>query len=118
MKKVLLVDDEVDLGWILKEIIQDAGHRLIYASTVKEGIQKFKKSKNLDIAIIDSRLGNEDGLTFIRKAKMINEKVNLMMMSAFGTPDVKNKAQRLGVRHFLDKPLKIERLLDIVNQDS
>ena len=116
-KNVLLVDDEEDLGWILRKIIQEAGHRFIYASTLKEGMEKFKKSTNLDIAIIDLRLENENGLVFIKKAKMmkINTKVKFIMISAFGTPGLKDKARQLGVRHFLDKPLKAEKLLHIIN---
>lgn len=116
-KNVLLVDDEEDLGWILKKIIREAGHRIIYASTLKEGIEKFKKSKNLDIAIIDLRLENENGLVFIKKAKMIkvHKKIKFIMISAFGTPKTKDKARQLGVRHFLDKPLKAETLLNIIN---
>lgn len=116
-KKILLIDDEEDLGWILKKIIRDAGHRLSYASTLKGGIQKFKNSKNLNIAIVDLRLNNENGLIFVKKAQTINNKVKLIMISAFGTPNVKNKARRLGVKYFLDKPLKPERLLNIINRD-
>jgi len=116
-RKVLLVDDEEDLGWILNKIIRDAGHRLIYASTLTEGIRKLKNSKKLDMAIIDLRLGNDSGLTFIKKAKTINCKVKLTVISAFGTDEIKNKARRLGVRHFLDKPVKPEKLLDIIDRD-
>jgi len=119
-KNVLLVDDEEDLGWILKKIIREAGHRLICASTLKEGLEKFKKSRNLDIAIIDLRLENENGLVLIKKAKMakINTKVKFIMISAFGTSKSKDKARHLGVRHFLDKPLKAEKLLEIINHGA
>ena len=119
-KNVLLVDDEEDLGWILKKIIREAGHRLIYASTLKQGMEKFKKSKNLDVAIVDLRLENENGLIFIKKAKMlrINTKVEFIMISAFGTSNSKDKARQLGVKHFLDKPLKAEKILNIINRDS
>ena len=117
-KRILLIDDEEDLGWILRKIVHDAGHRLIFASTLKEGMQKFRNSKTLDMAIIDLRIGNESGLTFIRKAKTINGKVRLIMISAFGTPDVEHKARRLGAHHFLHKPLRPERLLDIINRES
>lgn len=115
-KSVLLVDDEKDLGWILKKIIRDAGHRLICASSLKEGMEKFKKSKNLDIVIVDLRLENESGLTFIKKANMSNKKAHFIMISAFGTPKTRDKARRLGVKHFLDKPLKPEKLLSIIDQ--
>ena len=117
-KKILLVDDEEDLGWILRKIVQDAGHRLIFASTLTEGMQKFKSSRSLDVVIIDLRLGDESGLTFVKKAKTINGKVKVVMISAFGSPDIEHKARRLGVHHFLHKPLKPERLLDIINRDG
>ncbi len=117
-RKILLVDDEEDLGWILKKIMRDAGHKLLLASTFSEGIQKFKKLKNLDMAIIDLRLDNNDGIKFIKKATEINNKVKLIMISAFGTPETKEQARQLGVRYFLDKPLKTERLLEIINRES
>lgn len=115
-KKVLLVDDERDLGWIIEKIIREAGHTFIFASTFEEGIEKFRKSRNLDIAIVDLRIENGNGLTFIRNTKTIRPKIKFVMISAYGTPEVKEKARQLGVHHFLDKPLRLERLLDIINQ--
>lgn len=117
-KRILLIDDEEDLGWILRKIIHDAGHRLIFASTLKEGMQKFRNSRSLDMVIVDLRIGDESGLTFIKRAKTINENVSLVMISAFGTSDIESKARRLGVHHFLHKPLRAERLLDIINRES
>jgi DNA-binding NtrC family response regulator len=117
-RKILLVDNEEDMGWILQKIIRDAGHRLIFASTFKEGIQKIKRLKTLEMAIIDLRLEEEDnGLTFIREAKTINPKVIFVMISAFEDVDIKNKARELGARHFMDKPINVVRLLDIINHD-
>ena len=117
-KQVLLIDDEEDLGWIMREIFREAGHSLIWATSAREGMAKFKNSRDLDIAIIDLRLGRESGLTFAKKARAINDKVQLIMISALGTEDVEKKARRLGVHHFLHKPLKAERLLDIINREG
>jgi len=116
-KEVLLVDDEKDLGWIMQGIIQEAGHRFTFASSVKEGIEKFKRTKRLDVVIVDLHLKNESGLVFVRKARAINRRVKLIMLSAFGTAEAKNKARRLGVEQFLDKPITPDRLLDIINYE-
>ena len=116
-KKVLLVDDEAEIIWILRKIIRDAGHKPICATSGKEGLEKFKRSRNLDIAIIDLMLDDENGLTFIRKAKAVNDKVKFVIISAFGTSDTESKARRLGVRHFFHKPLRVERLLETINKD-
>ena len=115
---ILLVDDEKDLGWILRNIFREAGHSLIFASTLKEGLRKFKKSKRLDAAIIDLMLGKESGLAFVRKVRTINAKVPLIMISALSDADIKDEAGRLGVSCFLDKPLKPERLLEIFNSEG
>ncbi len=114
-KSILLVDDELDLGCILQEFFQEAGHRFIFASSIKEGMEKIKKFKKLDLAIVDLKLGNDSGLTFIKKAKAIKDKVRFVMMSAYGDLGIKTEARRLGVSHFLDKPLKPERLLETIN---
>lgn len=117
-KKVLLVDDEKDLGWIMKEIFKEAGHSLVFATSAKEGMEKFKKIRNLDTAIIDLTLGRESGLTFAKKARAINGKVQLVMISAFGSQDVEKKARRIGIHHFLHKPLKAESVLNIINGEN
>lgn len=117
-KSILLVDDELDLGYILQEFFQEAGHRFIFASSIKEGMEKIKKFKSLDLAIVDLKIGNDSGLTFIRKAKAVKDKVRFIMMSAFGDSGRKTEARRLGVSHFLDKPFKVDRLLDILNPES
>lgn len=114
-RKILLVDDEEDILWIMKKIVKEAGHKLITATTAREGIEKFRKSKDLYMAMVDLRLGNENGLAFIRKAKKINNRVKFVMITAFGDANVRAKARQLGARHFLDKPLKVEKILDIIN---
>ncbi len=116
-RKILLVDDDEGIAWIMKKIVKEAGHRLMTAATAKEGMGKFKRSRDLDMAIIDLRLGNDSGFTFVKKAKEVNDKVKFVMISAFGDPDIKAKAREIGVRHFLDKPLKAEKLLDIIQRD-
>lgn len=117
-RRVLLVDNEKDLGWILRKVFREAGHSLIFASTFKEGLQKFKRAKRLDVAIVDLMLGEESGLAFVREAKTINDKIPLIMISALLEPDIKYQARRLGVSHFLDKPLQPERLLNAISGEG
>ena len=117
-KTILLVDDEKDLGWSLRKIVQDSGHRFIFAPTLKVGLQKFMRSKGLDMAIVDLMLRNESGLKFIERAKKISKRVEFVMISAFGDSELKSEARQLGVQHFLDKPFKVEKLLEIINHES
>ncbi|MFH1504201.1 MAG: response regulator [Candidatus Omnitrophota bacterium] len=90
---------------------------MIFASTFQEGIQRFKRIRNLDMVIIGLRLEDKSGLNFAQKVRKADGKVKFIMISAFGTAEMKLKARSLGVYHFLDKPLKVERLLGIINTD-
>jgi len=117
-RKILLVDDEADLGWIMKKIIRDAGHKLIYAPDIKTGIVKLQKIKSLDFVLVDLRIRRESGLLFIKNAKKINSRAKIIMISAFGTHEARKKARQLGANYFLDKPLRPERILDMINRAS
>ncbi|MBI5206306.1 MAG: response regulator [Candidatus Firestonebacteria bacterium] len=113
-KEILLVDDEEDLGWILQKVFSDMGYKFIFASTIKDGLKKIRKYENLDVAIIDFKIDKENGFDFIKKAKKINNKIEFIMISAFGDLDIKEKAKQSGIQHFLDKPIKLEKLLYLV----
>jgi DNA-binding NtrC family response regulator len=118
LKKILIVDDDKDIEWIFHKILGDKGHKVSCAVTYNEGMRKFKNSKYLDIAIVDFKLSSEkNGLMFIKNARKINNNVKFIMISAFGTPELKKKANELGVCSFLDKPMRIERLLQVINED-
>ena len=116
-KEVLLLDDEEEIGWIMGKFLRDAGHRFSYVCTASEAIKKVKASKNLDMVIVDFKLSDGNGLGFIKKARSINNRVRFAMLTAHGTAEVRKKANDLGVDYFLDKPLRIEKLLDIVAKD-
>lgn len=114
-KRVLLVDDEREIGWILGKIICECGHKFIFAVTLQEGMQRVKEDKRIDVAIIDLRLGENSGLALIKRVKQLNDKICLIMLTAFEAGDVENKARQAGANYFLSKPLQVERLLGILN---
>ncbi len=114
-KKILLVDDEEAMVWIMEKILNEAGHTAVCAVTARAGMEKINNSKELDIAIVDLVLDEDDGLTFIKKARSINREIKFIMISAYGTPENKSDARELGVCAFLDKPFKPESLLNAID---
>lgn len=115
-KKVLLVDDEKDMGWILGKIVRDAGHYFAFACTWQEALSRLQRGKNIDVVIVDVRLGAVSGLALLQKAKRQNAAVCLVMLTAVEAADVESKARRLGADYFFHKPVKVERLLEILNR--
>lgn len=100
---------------MLKTTLEDAG---ISARLVKRGrdaLQVFKKEK-IEIALIDLRLPDIDGIDLLRELKKFDTDTKFVIMTAFGTIDRAVEAMKLGAYDFLTKPFDVEQLITFVNR--
>lgn len=118
--KVLIVDDnEVSRG-ILKEQISAFGVDAVTVASGRAAIQQVKDQavqKPFDLVIMDWRMPEMDG---IETAKAILDDTSIdhtpmaIMVSAFGREDVAKKAEKIGIRNFLMKPINQSLLFDTI----
>ena len=83
-KKVLILDDEVEMLTILEDMLTDIGCVVLKASNVAEGMNLIRATSDLDVIITDSRMGDERGLEII--ANVLADRSlcqNLIMCSGF-----------------------------------
>ena len=119
--RVLIVDDEEDLCWMLAKILQDEdlNYQVLSAHTGKAALRHLQKDKNIRLTLLDVRLpdlGETGGLSLLKKVKRLRPNMPVILMSAFGAPHVKSQATRLGAVAFLDKPFRIEKLLKLIRE--
>ena len=76
MKKVLIVEDDKDFLWILRQSFDNQGLSIIYAMDGQEGLAMAQKERP-DLIIVDILLPKMDGISMAReiKAKGINAKI-------------------------------------------
>src|SRR5215472_10052149 len=107
--RVLVVDDEPEMCETCRKILARHGHQLWLAESGAAGLQKLRELP-IDLAIIDLRLPDMDGLEVLRQAKKINPDIVVIMITAHGTVDTAIEAVREGAFDYLLKPFPMAAL--------
>jgi DNA-binding NtrC family response regulator len=114
--RVLVVDDEPEMCETCRKILARQGHEIWLAEKGEAGLQKLRETL-IDLAIIDLRLPDMDGLEVLRQAKKINPDMIAIMITAHGTVDTAIEAVREGAFDYLLKPFSMAEL-EVTTQRS
>jgi len=110
MNRILVVDDERDMRWLLCGILKEEGYGVREADTGKKALQFFKKSPP-DLVLLDLKIpGGDDGIEILKKIKAINQDTPAIMLTAYGNISSAVEAIKLGAYDYLTKPFENERL--------
>ncbi len=115
--KILIVDDEVPLLKNLQGYLGSLDDRfqVLTATSGEEGLAVLERDDDIDVLVTDVRLPGMDGIELVRRVKARKAGLPVVVMSAYGTPDLKREARTEGALTFLEKPVDIEefrRLLE------
>ena len=117
IKKILIIDDEKDMCWLLSEVLTKRRYRVTTASTGKEGIAQVKKEIP-DLVFLDLKLPDIGGIKVLPRIKKINPKIVVCIITAYGTQELQKEARNKGASHFLDKPFSIKEILRVIRESS
>lgn len=108
MKKVLVVDDELSIRLLLREIIEDLDMEVFEAETAIVGLQMIKAEK-FDLIIMDIQMPQMNGLDAMRKLREITD-TPVFILTAFS--HLEGVVENLGVeiQGFVEKPFDIDEL--------
>jgi len=105
-KKILLVDDSQLFYRFVKDVLKKEDIEIIWAKTMKEAIDKFKKEKP-DLTLIDIILADTSGVDVIRKIKEINPDSNIVVISGLDKEYVIKEALDAGATDYMIKNTSI-----------
>lgn len=111
--RVLIVDDELPICQLLKELLEDDGYRVGYVLNGNDALSAIK-SDPPDIVLLDIRLPDLDGICLLKKIKDNNPGAAVIIISAFGTVALATEAIKTGAEDFIEKPLEANRVLTTV----
>jgi len=111
---VLVVDDEVDIRALIKDILTDEGYGVTVAADAEEA-RKARADQEFDLILLDIWMPDTDGITLLREWSDSGDlKCPVVIMSGHGTVDAAVEATRLGAFDFVEKPLSLAKLLRTV----
>lgn len=104
---ILIVDDEKSIRETLGDIFSEEGYEVFTAGLGKEAIERARE-KFINIAIVDLKLPDMDGLEVIRALKQINPQIRNVMITAYGSMDTVIKVLKEGAVDYIPKPFEVE----------
>ncbi|MBM3404190.1 MAG: response regulator transcription factor [Bacteroidetes bacterium] len=108
--RVLLAEDDRNLGNILKDYLIAKGYDVTLCVNGQEAFNAFKKLE-LDFCIIDIMMPVKDGFTLIKEIRQIDSRIPLLILTAKSLQEDKLKGFELGADDYLTKPFSMDELL-------
>jgi DNA-binding response OmpR family regulator len=109
-KKILLVEDDINLGNSLKEYLGLNDYDITLAKNGIEGFEKFKK-ENFDLCILDVMMPYKDGFTLAKEIREENNLVPIFFLTAKNLKEDVLKGFKVGADDYMTKPFDSDVLL-------
>lgn len=115
LKKILVVDDEEDICWSLKEFLvnQELHAQVVTAGSGEEALEKLARER-IDLVITDIRMPGMSGLDLLVEIKNRFPYISVIVMTAFPSSEFKREALLKGGMYFVEKPFDIKDLREKV----
>ena len=115
--EILIIDDNPDIRFILKDLISEAGYETRIAANYNQALKEIDK-KLPDVAIIDVKLdkGDNDGIELLNHIKSKNKDIPVIIISGHANIEMAIKSLKSGAFEFLEKPFDEERLMNFVKR--
>ncbi len=114
MKYILLAEDDLDFGNILKQYLEISGFNITWAKNGEEALDYFK-SQTFDICVFDVMMPKMDGFTLAEKIIDINPESPFIFLTARKLKEDKIKGLKLGADDYIVKPFEAEELVLRIN---
>jgi DNA-binding NtrC family response regulator len=110
MTKVLVVDDDPDIRWVLSKILTNEGFEVVLAEDGEAAVHHFQADAPCAV-LLDLRMPVLGGIEALEKIRQLSPEVPVIMLTAYGDIPTAVEAMRRGADDFLTKPFDVEDLL-------
>jgi len=107
--RVLIVDDEKNMRWVLNEALTSGGFEVSEATNGKEALDAVAEQAP-DIMVLDHRMPAPDGMEVLRVLRANGHTFPIIMLTAHGNVQTAVEAMKAGANEYLTKPFDLEEL--------
>jgi two-component system response regulator (stage 0 sporulation protein F) len=112
---ILVVDDQLGVRRLLFETFKEEHHTVEMAADGIEALQ-IMQDFHPDLILMDMKMPGMNGLETLRRIRAMGNKVDVIMMTAYGDSQNMVQAKGLDVIHYLSKPFDLFELRDLVRE--
>lgn len=107
--RILLCEDDENLGMLLREYLQAKGYETVLCSDGEEGYREFLRSK-FNLCVFDVMMPKKDGFTLAKEIRMTNTEVPIVFLTAKTLKEDIFEGFKIGADDYLTKPFSMEEL--------
>lgn len=112
IKKILIIDDEADIRFLLKRALTSYNYYVCEAENLKRGLEIYNE-EHPDIVILDVNLPDGIGIYYARKFK---SETNIVIFISADHDKLADGYKEAGANGFLKKPFVIDQLLSVIEK--
>ncbi len=112
---IMVIDDDLAIRELLYRILAKKGYEVTTAIGAEQALQLLEKTKP-DLVVVDLKMPGMDGLAFVKKAKLSDKNLLIIMLTGFGDELVEMEAKKAGVQAFLRKDMGINLFIESINK--
>jgi len=112
---ILVVDDEVSILRALDRFLTDQGYGVSTCDNFESAVNILSEGF-VDLALVDLKLGSQDGINLIQKIQKISPQTSSIIMTGFGSIETAVEAVKAGAFHYVTKPFEFADLLNLVQK--
>lgn len=115
MRKILVVDDDAELRMSIVSALAEGQYQVDQASDGEEAVNRVKASQ-YDLVLMDVNMPRLSGIEALKEIKAHDPSIMVLMLTAFSNIRDAVEATRLGAYNYLEKPVKSDNLVYMIDQ--
>ncbi len=111
MESILIIDDDINLGTVLKEELEEIGYNVHFRNSADTAFAFLENRADIDLILLDLKMPEKDGFYVLHKLKNDGYNLKIIVLTAFA--DVKSAidSAKLGAADFISKPYDLDELI-------
>ena len=115
-ERVLIIDDEDALRWVLKERLTSAGFLIDDVGSGAEAMSAVRGRAAYDGVLLDYKLPDDDGLSVLRSIKAHDPDILVILLTAHTGVEIAVEAMKQGAYHYVNKPFNLDEISILVEK--
>jgi two-component system, OmpR family, response regulator VicR len=108
--RILLLEDDPNLGFILKEHLELQGYAVDLSTNGVDGMECFRRG-GYALCLVDVMMPKKDGFTFAREVRVLDDQIPLMFLTARSLKEDRVEGLKIGADDYITKPFSMEELM-------
>jgi len=113
---LLIIDDDATGLETLAEGLQEEGYQVLTALEAAAGLHMLSENPNVDVVITDLKMPEIDGIEVLRRVKMYDEHLPVILITAYASVDTAIEAMKLGAQDYVMKPIDLRHAAVVVGK--